>query len=182
MICEFLEAHKNQISRQDGNRMMISLLGGMKDENGKYDRESVTEIQYLVESTDDYTELFDANGLKPEIWQNLFSFGDYRMILRYYRNQDEDGKKQMGLTDKQTTLAEGCLNISEGNDWNKPRDLFESYVKEHYDELTIEQIRQISGIVARLADSNASELAERSEAFTRELTQAGYRQDTRGSR
>ena len=169
MICEFLEAHKNQISRQDGNRMMISLLGGMKDENGKYDRESVTEIQYLVESTDDYTELFDANGLKPEIWQNLFSFGDYRMILRYYRNQDEDGKKQMGLTDKQTTLAEGCLNISEGNDWNKPRDLFESYVKEHYDELTIEQIRQISGIVARLADSNASELAERSEAFTREL-------------
>ena len=66
-------------------------------------------------------------------------------------------------------VARGYGSISEGNDWNNPRKIFESYVKEHYDELTIDQIKWTASIVSRLANSNASELAERSEAFTREL-------------
>ena len=91
------------------------------------------------------------------------------MILRYYQNQDEAGKKRMGLDDKQMAVARGYGSISEGNDWNNPRKIFEPYVKEHYDELTIDQIKWTASIVSRLANSNASELAERSEAFTREL-------------
>ena len=95
--------------------------------------------------------------------------GGYLAIFRYSQNQDEAGKKRMGLDDKQIAVVKGYGSISEGDDWNDSRKLFESYVGEHYDELTIEQIRQVSGIIARLSNSNASELAERSEAFTREL-------------
>ena len=75
----------------------------------------------------------------------------------------------MGLDDKQIAVTKGYGSISEGNYWNNPRDLFESYVREYYDELTAEQIRWTANIIARLASSNASELSERSEAFTREL-------------
>ncbi len=75
----------------------------------------------------------------------------------------------MGLDGKQIAVMEGYDGIDEGNDWNKPRQVFGSYVKNHYDELTIDQIKWTASIVSRLASSNASELAERSEAFTREL-------------
>ena len=75
----------------------------------------------------------------------------------------------MGLDDKQTAVVKGYGSISEGNGWNDSRKLFESYVREHYDELTAEQIKWTASIMARLANSNASELADRSEAFTREL-------------
>ena len=67
------------------------------------------------------------------------------------------------------SVVKDYCSISEGNDWNDSRKPFESYVREHYDELTIDQIGQTANIVARLANSNASELAERSEAFADEL-------------
>ena len=75
----------------------------------------------------------------------------------------------MGLDDKQIAVARGYSSISEGNDWNDSRSLFESYAREHYDELTIDQIKWTASIMARLSNSNASELAERSEAFAGEL-------------
>ena len=119
--------------------------------------------------TDNLAEYFDANGPKPDFWQGLFTDGTYDLIYKYYQNQDEAGRERMGLDDKQIAVAKGYSSISEGNDWNNPRKIFESYVKEHYDELTIDQIKWTASITARLANSNASELAERSEAFTREL-------------
>ena len=91
------------------------------------------------------------------------------MILRYYQNQDEAGKERMGLDDKQIAVAKGAGNIGGNDNWNSPRRAFKSYVEEHYDEFTVERIKQVSGIIARLTNSNASELAERSEAFTSEL-------------
>ncbi len=91
------------------------------------------------------------------------------MILRYYQNQDEAGRERMGLDDKQIAVAKGAGNIGGNDNWNSPRRAFKSYVEEHYDELTVERIKQVSGIIARLTNSNASELAERSEAFTSEL-------------
>ena len=165
----FLEAHRDQTGETDGSRALVDLLSKMKNENGGYDMKAITDLQRLTSLTHNYTELFDANGPKPEVWQDAFSRGGYLAIFRYSQNQDEAGKKRMGLDDKQIAVVKGYGSISEGDDWNDSRKLFESYVKEHYDELTIEQIRQVSGIIARLSNSNASELAERSEAFTREL-------------
>ena len=165
----FLEAHRDQTGETDGSRALVDLLSKMKNENGGYDMKAITDLQRLTSLTHNYTELFDANGPKPEVWQDAFSRGGYLAIFRYSQNQDEAGKKRMGLDDKQIAVVKGYGSISEGDDWNDSRKLFESYVKEHYDELTIEQIRQVSGIIARLANSNASELAERSEAFAGEL-------------
>ena len=168
-VAGFLEAHKDQTSEADGSRAMVNLLGKMKNENGGYDVEAIIDLHHLTDLADNYAELSDANGLKPEVWQDVFSRGGHLMILRYYQNQDEAGRERMGLDDKQMAVARGYGSISEGNDWNNPRKIFESYVKEHYDELTIDQIKWTASIVSRLANSNASELAERSEAFTREL-------------
>ena len=119
--------------------------------------------------TDNLAEYFDANGPKPDFWQSLFANGAYDVIHKYSQSQDEAGRRRMGLDDKQIAVAKGYSSISEGNGWNDSRKLFESYVREHYDELTIDQIKWTASIVARLSNSNASELAERSEAFTREL-------------
>ena len=165
----FLEAHKDQTRKADGSRALVNLLGKMKNENGGYDMKAIIDLQRLTGLTYNYKKLFDANGLKPKVWQNVFSQGGHLAILRYYQNQDEAGKKRMGLDDKQIAVAGGYSSISEGNDWNDSRSLFESYVREHYDELTIDQIKWTASIMARLSNSNASELADRSEAFTREL-------------
>ena len=165
----FLEAHRDQTGETDGSRALVDLLSKMKNENGGYDMKAITDLQRLTSLTHNYTELFDANGPKPEVWQDAFSRGGYLAIFRYSQNQDEAGKKRMGLDDKQIAVVKGYGSISEGDDWNDSRKLFESYVKEHYDELTIEQIKWTASIVSRLANSNASELAERSEAFTSEL-------------
>ncbi len=168
-VAGFLEAHKDQTSEADGSRAIVDLLGKMKNENGGYDMNAIIDLQHLTGLTTNYTELFDANGPKPEVWQDVFLRGGYLAIFRYYQNQDEAGKKRMGLDSKQIAVARGYSSISEGNYWNDSRKLFESYVREHYDELTIDQIKWTASIMARLASSNASELAERSEAFTREL-------------
>ena len=120
---------------------------------------------------DNLTDYFDTNGPKPKFWQDTFLSDAHNLdlVYEYYQNQDEAGKKRMGLDDKQIAVARGYSSISEGNDWNDSRSLFESYVREHYDELTIDQIKWTASIMARLSNSNASELADRSEAFTREL-------------
>ena len=120
---------------------------------------------------DNLTDYLDTNGPKPKFWQDTFLSDAHNLdlVYEYYQNQDEAGKKRMGLDSKQIAVARGYSSISEGNYWNDSRKLFESYVREHYDELTIDQIKWTASIMARLASSNASELAERSEAFTREL-------------
>ncbi len=168
-VAGFLEANKDQTSEADGSRAMVDLLDKMKNENGGYDVEAIIDLHHLTDLAGNYAELSDANGLKPEVWQDIFSQGGHLMILRYYQNQDEAGRERMGLDDKQMAVARGYGSINKGNYWNDSRKLFDSYIKEHYDELTIDQIGRTASIIARLANSNASELAERSEAFTREL-------------
>ena len=168
-VAGFLEANKDQASEADGSRAMVDLLDKMKNENGGYDVEAIIDLHHLTDLAGNYAELSDANGLKPEVWQDIFSQGGHLMILRYYQNQDEAGRERMGLDDKQMAVARGYGSINKGNYWNDSRKLFDSYIKEHYDELTIDQIGRTASIIARLANSNASELAERSEAFTREL-------------
>ena len=121
-------------------------------------------------TADNLSEYFDANGPMPWFLQKIFLDGNYGVIYKYYQSQDEAGRERMGLDDKQIAIAKGAGNIG-GNDdiWNSPRRAFKSYIEEHYDELTAEQIRWTADIITRLANSNASELAERSEAFTHEL-------------
>ena len=129
------------------------------------------EIKKYQLAPDNLTDYFDANGPKSKFWQDTFLSDTHNLdlIYKYYQNQDEAGRERMGLDDKQIAVARGYSSIGEGNDWNNPRRIFESYVKDYYDELTINQIGWVADITARLANSNASELAERSEAFTREL-------------
>ena len=129
------------------------------------------EIKKYQLTPDNLTDYFDANGPKPKFWQDTFLSDAHNLdlVYEYYQNQDEAGKRRMGLDDKQIAAMEEYNGIDEGDSWNKPRQVFGSYVKNHYDELTIDQIKWTASIVSRLASSNASELAERSEAFTREL-------------
>ena len=129
------------------------------------------EIKKYQLAPDNLTDYFDANGPKSKFWQDTFLSDTHNLdlIYKYYQNQDEAGRERMGLDDKQIAVARGYSSISEGNGWNNPRRIFESYVKDYYDELTIDQIGWVADITARLASSNASELAERSEAFTSEL-------------
>ena len=119
--------------------------------------------------TDNLSEYFDANGPVPEFLWGLFSGGNYNVIYKYYQSQGEAGMKRMGFDDKQMTAIDSCGNIGEDSEWNNPRKAFGDYVNNHYDELTAEQIKWTANIIARLANSNASELADRSEAFTHEL-------------
>ena len=120
-------------------------------------------------TADNLPEYFDANGPVPEFLWGIFSGGNYNVIYKYYQSQGEAGIKRMGFDDKQMTAIDSCGNVGEDSGWNNPRKAFGDYVNDHYDELTIEQIRQVSDIIARLSNSNASELAERSEAFADEL-------------
>ena len=76
----------------------------------------------------------------------------------------------MGLDDKQIAIVSSYGSISKDDTyWNSPRDVFETYVKGHYDELTIDQIKWTADVITRLTNSNANELAERSRAFASEL-------------
>ena len=152
-----------QADLSDDKKSMVRFCDGYDLDNSHMRKYGVTP--------DSLTDYFDANGPKPKFWQDAFASGahDLDLIYKYYQNQDEAGKKRMGLDDKQIAVARGYSSISEGNDWNDSRSLFESYVREHCDELTIDQIEWTASIMARLSNSNASELADRSEAFTREL-------------
>ena len=120
-------------------------------------------------TADNLSEYFDANGPMPEFLQKIFLDGDYGVIYKYYQSQDEAGRKRLGLDDKWLAIIDGYGSVGEGGDWNSPHNIFGEYVSSHYDELTAEQIRWTADIITRLANSNASELSERSEAFTGEL-------------
>ncbi len=160
----FLYDHpESQTRLSDDKKSLVKFCGEYSLDNSYMRKYGLTP--------DSLTEYFDANGPKSKFWQDAFTSDvhDLDLIYKYYQNQDETGRKRMGLDDKQIAVARGYSSISEGNDWNDSRKLFESYVKEHYDELTIDQIGWTANIMARLANSNASELADRSEAFTREL-------------
>ena len=152
-----------QADLSDDKKSMVRFCDGYDLDNSHMRKYGVTP--------DSLTDYFDADGPGPKLWWDTYNNGgnDLVLIYRYHQNQDEAGRKRMGLDDKQIAVAGGYSSISEGNDWNNSRKLFESYVKEHYDELTADQIKWTASIMARLASSNASELAERSEAFTREL-------------
>ena len=132
------------------------------------DTDEIKKYQLTLDNLADY---FDANGPKPKFWQDAFASDAHNLdlIYKYYQSQNKAGRKRMGLDDKQIAVMEGYDGIDEGNDWNKPRQVFGSYIKEHYDRLTTDQIKQVSGIIVRLIDSNSSELAERSGDFAREL-------------
>ena len=160
----FLYDHpESQARLSDDKKSLVKFCGEYSLDNSYMRKYGLTP--------DSLTDYFDANGPKPKFWQDAFASDAHNLdlIYKYYQNQDEAGRKRMGLDDKQIAVARGYSGINEGNYWNDSRKLFDSYIKDHYDELTIDQVKWTANIMARLANSNASELAERSEAFTREL-------------
>ena len=127
------------------------------------------DIEEYGLTADNLPEHFDANGPMLEFLQKIFLDGEYDVTYKYYQSQDEAGRKRMGLDDKWLAIIDGYSSVGEGSHWNSPHNIFGKYVSSHYDELTAEQIRWTANIITRLANSNASELAERSEAFASEL-------------
>ena len=127
------------------------------------------DIEEYGLTADNLPEHFDANGPMLEFLQKIFLDGEYDVTYKYYQSQDEAGRKRMGLDDKWLAIIDGYSSVGEGSHWNSPHNIFGKYVSSHYDELTAEQIRWTANIITRLANSNASELAERSEAFAGEL-------------
>jgi hypothetical protein len=132
------------------------------------DTDEIKKYQLTLDNLADY---FDTNGPKSKFWQDAFASDAHNLdlIYKYYQSQNKAGRKRMGLDDKQIAVMEGYDGIDEGNDWNRPRQVFGPYIKEHYDRLTTDQIKQVSDIIVRLINSNSSELAERSGDFAREL-------------
>ena len=160
----FLYDHpESQARLSDDKKSLVKFCGEYSLDNSYMRKYGLTP--------DSLTEYFGANGPKSKFWQDAFTSDahDLDLIYKYYQSQDEAGRKRMRLDDKQIAVVKGYGSISEGDDWNDSRKLFKSYIKEHYDELTIDQIGWTANIMARLANSNASELAERSAAFTHEL-------------
>ena len=127
------------------------------------------DIEEYGLTADNLPEYFDANGPMLEFLQKIFLDGEYDVTYKYYQSQDEAGRKRMGLDDKWLAIIDGYSSVGEGSHWNSPHNIFGKYVSSHYDELTAEQIRWTANIITRLANSNASELSERSEAFAGEL-------------
>ena len=127
------------------------------------------DIEEYGLTADNLPEHFDANGPMLEFLQKIFLDGEYDVTYKYYQSQDEAGRKRMGLDDKWLAIIDGYSSVGEGSHWNSPHNIFGKYVSSHYDELTAEQIRWTANIITRLANSNASELSERSEAFAGEL-------------
>ncbi len=127
------------------------------------------DIEEYGLTADNLPEHFDANGPMLEFLQKIFLDGEYDVTYKYYQSQDEAGRKRMGLDDKWLAIIDGYSGVGEGSHWNSPHNIFGKYVSSHYDELTAEQIRWTANIITRLANSNASELSERSEAFAGEL-------------
>ena len=127
------------------------------------------DIEEYGLTADNLPEHFDANGPMLEFLQKIFLGGEYDVTYKYYQSQDEAGRKRMGLDDKWLAIIDGYSSVGEGSHWNSPHNIFGKYVSSHYDELTAEQIRWTANIITRLANSNASELSERSEAFAGEL-------------
>ena len=95
-VIRFLEAHKDQTSEADGSRVLVNLLGKMKNENGGYDMKAITYLQRLTSLTYNYTELFDANGLKPEVWQGAFLQGVALRFLGIIKTKTKPVRSEWG--------------------------------------------------------------------------------------
>jgi len=163
LLRKYPELCANTAGLSDGEMTLFKFC-----ENYRVNNSNIKKWGLTPDNLPDYVNDYSVTGRLID--QILLSDIDFlRKNPDLQARLSDDKKALMGLDGKQIAVMEGYDDIDEGNDWNKPRQVFGSYIKEHYDRLTTDQIKQVSGIIVRLIDSNSSELAERSGDFAREL-------------
>ncbi len=111
-------------------------------------------------SGEEVNEYFDDKGATPALWQYAFKQGDYNLII----GQNRDSLDDLGLNDKQLTTLRAYDTVSDLKNCELT-GVLKDYLDHHYDEITPEALAQLPGLLTKLSQSNASEVAEHAAEF-----------------
>lgn len=107
-------------------------------------------------------DLFDASGPKPDFWLYEFKECNFDLIL----SQDEEHLSKMPFDEKQKIIIDMYKKLPNS-------DLFKELLAADYEELTVDQLNKLGGILNSLCKSNADEIANNPVSFAKSILR-GY--------